>query len=395
MSSAGDANHVAAGGEPQGSLAPARGDPHLQADWQMLEALADASPFTSWAWVGTWLDNLPHDLDVAVFRATRGAHLIALALLVRGPDQIRQRLLGRPWHMQETGNPVIDEITAEYGGLLIRRGHDVDAYRALLGCLPGRVDHLHVSACAHAGPINAARLHSTLALRVPRQRPCHFVDLKMIRASDQDYIDHLGRNTRATLRRTRRVYEEQLGALHCDLATSATQAMEWLGHLRTAHQTYWQARGKPGSFASAFFAAFHEQLIAEHHDTGLVHLLRIRAGDAVVGYLYILVWQRQAYFYNGGLSYGLLERHDRPGYLAHMLTVERYLDDDVDRYDFLAGEDDYKRALSTHVRDLHWLDLRTRRWQLTLEGLLRKVSRHATLPAMSMHAQSVPMRIRG
>lgn len=377
----------------RGALQPARGDMRLQTDWQSLQAHADATPFSSWPWVGTWLAQLPRDLDVLVFRATQGTQLIALGLLVRGESRGVRRLLGTPWHLHETGNAVIDEITAEYGGLLARRGHEVDAYRALLACLPKQVEQLHISASAHAGIISAARGERGPAVHMPRQQSCYFVDLQMLRDSGGDYIDALGRNTRATLRRTRRAYAE-LGPPRIDVPDSVGQAMDWLAQLRFTHQHYWQGRGEQGAFASPFFATFHEQLIAEHHDSGFAQILRIRAGDTVVGWVYNLAWQQQVFFYNAGLNYGLLPRHDRPGYLAHLLAVEHYLDDAMDSYDFLAGDGDYKRAMSTHVRDLHWLHVRCGRWQPALEQVLRKIGRRATLPILPPHAHSLPARVR-
>lgn len=384
---------VRAGGALQGSLQPARADDRLAHDWQLLQVHADGTPFTSWPWVGTWLAQLPADLDVRVFRATQDDQLIGIGLLVRGGRRGLRDMLGTPWHLHQTGDDAIDEITPEYGGLLLRKGHEVEGYRALLACLPGQVGQLHISASAHAGAINAARGTTGPAVRMPRQQSCYFVDLQMIRDHDDDYIGVLGRNTRATLRRTRRAYEE-LGSLHVDIPASTGEALDWLAQLRIAHQHYWQGRGQQGAFASAFFGAFHERLVTDHHDSGFAQLLRIRAGDAVVGWLYNLVWQKQAYFYNAGLNYGLLERHDRPGYLAHLLAVEHYLAEAIDKYDFLAGDGDYKRAMSTHVRNLHWLDVRCGHWQPALERILRKAARRATLPPLPSHAHSMPTRVR-
>lgn len=394
MNAAAASQSVVQGGTmPQASLRPARSDQMLERDWQHLQMHADSTPFSSWPWVGTWLAQLPDDLDVQVFRATQDAQLIAIGLLVRGKRQGLRGVLGAPWHLHQTGDEMIDEITPEYGGLLLHKDHPVAGYRALLACMPGQIGQLHISASAHAGFINAARADGGASVRMPRQQSCYFVDLEMVRSNGHDYIGELGRNTRATLRRTRRAYAE-LGPLHVDVPANTGQALDWLAQLRVAHERYWQGRGQPGAFASPFFAKFHEQLVESHHDSGFTQLLRIRAGDAVVGWLYNLVWQRQAYFYNAGLNYGLLERHDRPGYLAHLLAVEHYLAAAINKYDFLAGDGDYKRAMSTHVRDLHWLDVRGGRWQPALEQVLRKAGRRATLPLLPSHAHSMPARVR-
>src|SRR5690606_25301162 len=107
-----------------------------------------------------------------------------------------------------------------------------------------------------------------------------------------------------------------LGELRVEEADDPALAVQWLAELRALHERRWTPRGQPGSFASAFFRAFHERLVREHAGSGFARLLRVSAGALVVGYLYVFQWRGGCYFYNSGFNYGALPRYDSPGIAA-------------------------------------------------------------------------------
>ncbi|HEY6985621.1 MAG TPA: GNAT family N-acetyltransferase, partial [Rhodanobacteraceae bacterium] len=282
---------------------------------------------------------------------------------------IRGLLGGRSMLVQETGDDDLDGITIEYAGLLVRRGREEDAYRALFETLgrKGRWHALRISASTQARAI-AATLPTGLRAYSMIERPSYFVDLAALRAAGEDHLAAISSSTRSGLRRTRRAYEHR-GPISIAAATEPALALAWLEELRVLHERYWRSKGKRGSFGSAFFAAFHEDLVGRTCASGFSQLLRITAGDVIVGYLYNLVWRNRVYFYNAGLNYGALEKQDRPGFLAHMVAIQKYLDDGMEIYDFLAGDGDYKRMMSTHARTVNWIQVRRPGWRLALESL--------------------------
>jgi len=351
-------------------LIPLDDYPDIGGDWRRLEADAEASPFIAWPWVSVWIKHLPGRIAPFVFRVRDERGIVALALLVYGRERgIRGLLGGRSMRLQETGDLDLDGITIEYSGLLARRGQEQACYRALFDTLAAkRFWHtLRMSATADTAIIRAALPPPLRAFSVI-ERPSYFVDLAALRADGSSYIDSRGASTRSGLRRTQRAYEKH-GPIEIRAAADATEALAWLDELRVLHERYWERKGKRGSFGSAFFCAFHADLVRENTTNGFAELLRITAGDLVVGYLYNLVWRRRAYFYNAGLNYGALEKQDRPGFLAHRVAIEKYLAEGLELYDFLAGDGDYKRMMSTHARTLNWLTVRRPGWRLALETL--------------------------
>jgi CelD/BcsL family acetyltransferase involved in cellulose biosynthesis len=362
----------------------------LASDWRALEAMSDGSPFTAWPWISVWLGHLPPYIRPYVFRASDAAGLVALALLVDAPKRALRRLFGvRSLLLQETGVSDIDEITIEYTGLLMRRGSERSAYSALFETLlrTPQWQSLRISASAHAQPVMAALPNEMRAFSVSEQ-PSYLTDLAAIRDGGGDYLAALRKSTRSGLRRTRRAYEAH-GEIKVEVARDPRQALDWLKELRTLHQSYWHGKGKRGSFDSAYFTEFHEDLVRTTSADGFTDLVRVSAGPLIVGYLYNIRWGNRIYVYNTGLNYGALAREDRPGYLAHLVAIEKYLHEGIDTYDFLAGDADYKRMMSTHVRTLSWIHIKRANWRIACERALaqllgrRRISKPIVTPTSS------------
>ncbi len=363
-------------------LIPVERCPDLCPCWQALEAQADVTPFSAWPWVSTWLDHLPKAMRPTVFRADDEQGIVALGLLIETHERGLRRLLGeRVLHLQETGDPEIDRLTIDYGGLLVRRGSERSAYRALFDALKSsqaRCRNLRISASTHARHIVAALPAEMSAFR-SHSSPAYVVNLERIKTSGGSYLASLGKSTRSGLRRTRRAYES-LGEIRVETASEVGQALDYFDELSVLHETYWQSKGRKGSFGSSFFATFHRDLISRHVSSGLTQLSRVSAGNTLVGYLYNLVWNRRVYVYNSGLNYGALEpRHDRPGYLAHLVTIEKYIAERMKSYDFLAGDAMYKRMLSSHVQPMHWVVVKPHGSRLSLERALARWGLRAKL----------------
>jgi CelD/BcsL family acetyltransferase involved in cellulose biosynthesis len=334
--------------------------PSLGDEWAALEAHADGSPFHSWAWVSTWLRQLPPGVVPRVFRAEDADGLLALAVAVEKPERWPVRLFGRgSLLLQETGVPALDEVSIEYTGLLARRGAEPAAYRALFGALERDWDRwrrFRLTATADAARIGASLPDRLRAYSVYRA-PAYYVDLAGLRARGMSHAAALGRNARHNLGQTRRAYEAH-GPLRVEMAADDATAAAWLDALRVLHQRRWQARGKQGAFSSRFFDAFHRELVQRHRNSGFVQLARVSAGEVPVAYLYTLHWRGTLYFYNCGLNYGAVPRYDSPGALGLSMFIQHALEQGYEAFDFLAGDQDYKRRLATGQRTLEWIDVR-------------------------------------
>jgi CelD/BcsL family acetyltransferase involved in cellulose biosynthesis len=310
--------------------------------WRAVEAEAETSAtiFRSWTWVGA--DAATRYTDPFLIEANDGDRTVGLALFNR------TRGLPPRLHLSESGNPDIDRVFIEHNGPLLARDAPPGTLAAMLRPLRGRaatlsgIDTRTLDAASDAG----------LAPRVAQTRIAPVADLRR-----GPFLDGLSANTRQQLRRSARLFEQAAGApLSIALARDVSTATEWLDALAGLHQRTWQARGKPGAFADASFVRFHRALIAAGLPRGQVEMLRISAGDTVIGYLYNLRSGNRVHAYQSGFAYGDDPRR-KPGLTCHHVAIERAQAEGVAVYDFLAGDDRYKQSLANDAAPLHWVTI--------------------------------------
>ena len=326
----------------------------LEPRWLAVERRSAGSFFQSWAWVGCLAEERFDD-PVLIEVKYDGAP-VAMALFNRGP---RRFPFGRRMWLGESGKPKLDAVFIEHNGVLVVRhmGTD-DALRACLctalSAAIGTRGWLVLSGVDRAHREAAAGVGIFVAASQTRMAP--YVDLAAARTEGTPYLSLLSANTRYQLRRSMRRYAEA-GAVSVTRATSLDQALDFFQAMGVLHQATWRGRGQPGAFASPEFTRFHHALIERAHAAGGVDMLRIAAGDRVLGYLYNMRHYGRVCAYQSGFDYAGAEGHERPGLTCHHAAIEHYLSAGDETYDFLAGDGRYKTSLSTATAPLHWLRL--------------------------------------
>jgi CelD/BcsL family acetyltransferase involved in cellulose biosynthesis len=326
--------------------------------WLGLQACAGGSFFQSWTWTGCLAEErFP---DPVLLEAQENGAVVALGLFNRRRSWPRP---DRLW-LGESGSAQLDTMFIEHNGLLLARRHEDRLEACLQSALraplrPGRhivrrrlilngVDAQHLAAARRQGSV-----------RIRQTRPSPFVDLAALRARGEAYLDSLSANTRYQLRRSARCYAAA-GPLGVTRARTVAEAQAFLDAMAALHQATWQRRGQPGAFAEASFRRFHRRLIERAMPNREVDLLRIAAGDAVIGYLYNFRFRGRVASYQSGFDYDAAGAHQKPGLTCHHLAIEMYRSEGMDSYDFLAGESRYKASLSHACTPLYWLELAAR-----------------------------------
>jgi CelD/BcsL family acetyltransferase involved in cellulose biosynthesis len=343
--------------------------------WRRLEPVADATFFTSWTWLGSWLEVIGR--PVFLLEAREGDEPVALGLFCAS-RQVRWGVVPvASLHLSETGDERIDVLLVEYNDLLVRAA-DAERIRAAVWRWLGGRDRLGGFRFdeIHLGNVSAARgaaaaAASGLRARVWARRPLGLVDLEALRASGRSFVDSLGRNTRHQIRRAMRLYEER-GRLGVETPPDLGTARAWLAHAGELHQRRWTARGRPGAWAFPTYVRFAHSLLERGFDDGSVELLRIRAGEHIIGYLLNFVYRGHAFCYFGGLAYEE-DNRIKPGLVAHCLAVQRYLERGCRIYDFGAGDFRYKFQLGRPGPAMETWILRRPRLKLEIEDLGRRL----------------------
>ena len=339
--------------------------------WLAFETRAAPSFFCSWGWIGTWLAVLPPQRRRLLIEIADGERPVALALVVPGSRRLF-RLLALPIaHLQDSAAEEERAPTIEHNGLRALRGREAEPaiWTALWQALRHHgIAELRIPFVARNRFVPPAGAD----LRRYASDPAPFIDLAAIPRDGRVAESLLGRNGKEQLRRCRRAYAAR-GPIALQAAATVEEAQEFFARLGALHQATWTGRGKPGSFASPFFVAFHKRLIADRFAAGEIELLRVGAGAEEVGYLYNFRYRDRVYAYQSGLRYEE-EARLKPGLLCHALAIERAAaDPGVRIYDFLAGDSRFKRGLANGVEPLDSWVVAAQHPLIRLENTVKKM----------------------
>ena len=331
---------VSAGAQVTGD----RGFAALGERWRDLEQRSAGSFFQSWTWVGCLVtERFP---DPVLVEATEDGRTVALALF----NRVRRRIGPAELHLGESGTAELDCPYVEQNGVLAETGRE-DELTALCLRAVGSYD-LVLSGLGASGLVALRRVAGLV--EIGRSQASPFVDLDGLRAGSGDYLAGRSANTRQQIRRSDRFYERQ-GELVLEQPGSVAAAQAMLQEMATLHQATWQSRGQPGSFARPFFLRFHLTLIEAAMPRGEVALLKLTAGRSVVGILYNFVHRGRILAYQSGFAYARDDVQAKPGLTCHHRTICFALDTGMAVYDFLAGEDRYKRSLADGSHQQLWV----------------------------------------
>lgn len=332
--------------------------------WRQLEESLAEPPLTcSWAWTETWLRHYGDLVDPEFILGHRDGVACGAALISHGsgsgPPGVRCVRLGTAGEPQSVG-----ELFVEYNRVLCLPPHRREFALALIEAITGdrRWDEFALDGFA---PEEAEPLLAALPRFQVRPASSPINDLALARENGQGVLSALSSGTRARVNRSLRGF----GAVETDWAQSVPEAIEILAQLIVLHQRRWSHAGLPGAF-TARSPDFHRDLIARLLPLGQAALFRARSGAGTIGCLYNFVDRGRVLQYQGGFEQ-FPDNKLRPGLVTHVLCMEESARRGFSEYDFMAGEQRYKRELSTGERKLVWATARRRR----LRPLLLRAAR--------------------
>ncbi len=329
----------------------------LELKWRTLATVSNASYFQDWGWVGCMAAERYANPVLAEVR--RDETIIGLALFDRrvGPG-------GVSLHLQESTDPALASIFVEHNGPLLSTTDPVlrqailaslltHAINGPIGASASRPRRLVLSGVAPDCADAATMTGGLVAEKSARIAP--YATLQDEKA-ERPFIQRLSRNTRHQLRRSNRVYAEQ-GPLSIRRAETVDEGATFFNDMIVLHDRTWVARGKKGAFSTESVRRFYRELLSGGIPSGEVDLMRVAAGDSVIGYLMNFTHSGSVSAYQSGFNYASAGSHQKPGLTCHFLAIEHYQSIGFHTYDFLAGADRYKLSLANSQRRLHWLSV--------------------------------------
>jgi CelD/BcsL family acetyltransferase involved in cellulose biosynthesis len=351
----------------------------LRDAWREVEAKSHCSFFTSWAWIGPWLALVCPPRHARMVSVHLGTQRVALGVFT-----VRRRFFGLgPMHLRlhETGDKVLDSLTIEYNGLVCASGHERQSLAAVVDhfahkdsrwltlYFPGmEVDRV---------PFDVIR---TIGLdsRTKKHAAC-YVDLAALRDGKHDYMATvLSSKARGAIRRTARKLALQHGDLVVSVAASKEQRLAYFHAMAKLHETHWTGESDDhGAFNDPRILRFHERLVLESNDGEGPQLIRLSAGEEVIGYVYNLVWRGTVYFYQAGIDYQRFGTYGSPGLLLLVHAIEQSLSDGHARFELMAGDAPYKHTLAMAQNKMVWLSLDRPGWASRLRRVWWSLKRDA------------------
>lgn len=347
----------------------------VKAGWLELEKYR-SSVFLSWAWIGSWLASVPGVVTLYALRFyNHKDQLVGIAMLAKADITRRKFFKLRILSLNES--PAKDsKFIIEYNNILHIPEYRNDIYQALLDFLAGgslKVDELELNAldARHVPDLDRLSQERKLRYCTEEASKAYFTDLRPFNKLPENYLATLSRNKREQIRRSIRYYQA-FGDQKMEFAENVKEGISFFMELGKLHTAYWATKGRPGSFANRKWVEFHQHLISNHFQH--TQLIRLSYGDHLAGYLYNLVDSGAAYSLQSGFNYST-NKHDRPGLVAHYLATNHYISRSFAKYEYLAGESQYKQSLSTDYHPLGWYTIQRKGLRTNVETALLKLVR--------------------
>lgn len=316
--------------------------------------------FNSWGWISTWLKSIPESEKLYFVVGFLDDKPISVFFLSQKETRRYGILPTKIFYVNATGNPILDQLYIEYNSILVAEGEETQITSLLLYLSDLSWDELVISGADQrfVEKLKFTENPEGIYFFVDEEENSFFVDLEVVRENNMDFLGLLSANRRSQIRRSIKQYETNGGAIEIKVAQNVDEALFMFEQLVVFHQQEWLSRGLTGAFSNKYLYQFHRDLIFSRFGSGEIQLLHIFNKGMTIGYLYNFVYEDRVLLYQSGFNYQVGNANTyRPGVVSHYYAIVYNASQNKLKYDFLAGDDAYKRSLSTGSEKMYWLRL--------------------------------------
>ncbi|MGE5597206.1 MAG: GNAT family N-acetyltransferase [Hyphomicrobiales bacterium] len=313
-------------GLPKPLLVTSEDFAELQPEWRALHAaIPGATPFTHPDWHATWLRHFGADSLPVYLSFRRGEELAGVAAL--DLDRDIARTLGDP-NVRDYGGPLAlpGEESRVASALFEWLREDLTPNLELWGVPAGTAMH---AALLSSGPDEGY---------APSESPEANCPATALPGDWEAYLASLTKHDRHELRRKLR-HLEAAGEVRYELLAGGEVAAnidELLRLMRVSHH-------HKDEFLTPVMEAFFRDLAAAFGANGLARLGRLTLDGRTAAMLFSFENEETVFLYNSGYEPDL--SHLAVGLLSKALAIRDAIARGKRRFDFLRGDEDYKRHL--------------------------------------------------
>jgi|GEM_PF-225964 len=316
----------------------------LEHMWNELYQQAKPNFFLSWSWIGVWFAKIK--CKTYLCTASIDGKIVGLALLTEKTSYKHAIIPVKKLFLHKTGDSQEDQAWIEYNDFLLCEKHQNVVRLRMLDTICEKMQWDEFVVGASTQDTLAAFRLKDLKRNDTWVNQSYRTDLASIRDRGLTYLETLSKNTRYQINRSLRSYKK-IGELNVEFADTAEQARAWFDDAGPLHIERWQETNVGSGYSNAFFVEFHHDIIKKSFAEGRIHLIKISAGDSVICYLYNFIDDKEVKFYLAATNFNHDDKTLKPGLVAHYLVIQEYLNKGFDIYDFMAGDSQYKRSLSS------------------------------------------------
>lgn len=358
----------------QVKLEPLKNLDAIASNWQNIELESVPSYFQSWGWLKCWLEMVGNELDIYLIQFLDNKKIVGMGIL--SSEFIKRRVVFTSQTLVLNSTKLSRyNMISEHNQFLVISGYEQLVWSAFSKWFSSQNDYEEFFVQFGDLDLQVKSIWQDALLRheLIEETPSYFVDLQKLRQNNETYLSSISSNTRSKIRSSIKKYQ-QFGEIELQIASNVEEALETFYGLKDLHQQYWISRGKSGSFANRAWENFHCSLIKDRFEFGEIQLAKVTVLENVIGYVYSLVKDGNVYMIQSGFNYEL-DTKAKPGYVCHNMVIDWNLENGNLKYDFLVGDSQYKRSLSSDSETQYTYVIQKRKLKFLLEmkavGLLR------------------------
>jgi CelD/BcsL family acetyltransferase involved in cellulose biosynthesis len=320
----------------------------LAGEWRdLFQQVGCRNAFLSIEWIESWWRQwgAPHRLLVIAVRNSVG-RLVAVA-----PFYVRRPRL-HSWGTRALCFVGNDYVAPDHLNILVDQGHVQSSIKAIVEQvqqLRGEWDYIELSHGQEASPVFSG-LCRELQAQGMREKVLHVAGCPyaVLPNSFEAYLGSMGSNLRYNYRRRRRALERE-GRLEFVVCKSGPEIREHFDELRVLHGLRFGQKQVRSAFLLPRIQEFHADVVPRLTASGMARLYLLRMEGRTVAALYGFSAGKTFSFYQSGMDPAWSRLSI--GLVMMGCAIEEAIGTGHDEFDFLSGEQAYKRQWATHSRN--------------------------------------------
>lgn len=308
------------------------------------------NPFLSYSWQHSWVSSLPALPKLIAFQ-NEGK---PVGYAFYNTRKLLPVLPLKHCFLNQMGNSECDQVWIEFNDIICIERFKGECIKLFISEMlkQSSIAKFSISMCSAPEAWTQAAQNKNYTIQMDKT-PGYRTSLENI-GCVEDVLRGMSRNSRNKVNRAIRDAESIFGMLSIKKYEKA-EAEKFLNRLGIFHKKQWMDTPLGSGFTNKYFVEHHKTLCCDFFDS--VDMLEVKAGDTSLGLSYNLIHNNRVYFYCSGINDNTKRDKLKPGYIMHTLLMSYYGNLGFGSYDFMAGDSQYKRSLSSEKYNLYTLDI--------------------------------------